>query len=274
MLQDGVLGFIGAGNMGEALIKGILGSKRLKPSNIIACDKDKKRSSHIAGSYGIEVYSSPSETVNKADIVLLAVKPQNIDEVIDEIRDSIDKETPIISIAAGVSLEHIRLRLNKSSPLIRVMPNTPALVQEGMSAICPGRGVSEGLLKYVTDLFESIGRVVVIEDERLMDAVTGLSGSGPAFVFMFLEALADGGVKMGLKRDVAELLATQTVLGSARLAIETGRHFGQLKDMVASPGGTTIAGISTLEKRGFRGIVIDAIEDATLKSIDLSRKGG
>lgn len=274
MFKGVMLGLIGVGNMGEILIKGLTQSKILSPAQILACDKDRKRLTYITNQYGVEVFSNTLEVAKKADMLLIAVKPQNLNEVLDEIRDEIAIGKLIMSIAAGVSINHISSRLIQPYPIVRIMPNTPSLVFEGMSAICPGEGVSEDALKVVVKLFDSIGRTIIIEDESLMDAVTGLSGSGPAFVFLFLEALTDGGVKMGLKRDVARLLAAQTVLGSARLAMETGRHFGELKDMVTSPAGTTIAGLSHLERKGLRGIVMDAVEKAALRAKELAKKEG
>ncbi len=273
MLKDRLIGFIGSGNMGEALIKGLISSKRLNQNQIIACDKDRERLSRISQDYNIDVFSNASELANKADIILLAVKPQNIDEVIDEINGELSEKKLLLSIAAGITTGHIAERLYASCPIVRIMPNTPALVMEGISALYPTKGVNDKDLKDTAYLFKAIGKVVIIEEESLMDAVTGLSGSGPGFVFLFMEALIDGGVKMGLKREVASLLAMQTVQGAARLAIETGRHLGELKDMVTSPGGTTIAGLSHMEKMGFKGITIDAIEKATLKSKELSKRG-
>lgn len=272
-MKGKIIGFIGAGKMGEALIKGLISSKRFGKGSIIACDKDRERLSYIASTYGVEVYTRGSEVAERSDITILAVKPQDIEDALEDIKEAMTKEKLLISIVAGASIDHITYHLVHPCPVVRVMPNTPALVMEGISAICPGGGVSSERLREVVEIFEAVGKTVIIESEALMDAVTGLSGSGPAFVFLFLEALIDGGVKMGLKRDTARILALQTVLGAARLVMETGRHPAELKDMVTSPGGTTIEGLSHMEREGLRGIVMEAIEKATKRSRELSRKG-
>lgn len=273
-MKERTLGLIGAGRMGEALIKGLLSSKKMSSiMSILACDKDKERLAYIASTYGVEVYSKASEVAGKADISILAVKPQDLEEALEEIKEELTEDKLLVSIVAGAGIDHISYHLVHPCPVVRVMPNTPALVMEGISAICPGKGTLPERVKEVVEIFNALGKTVLIEDETLMDAVTGLSGSGPAFVFLFLEALTDGGVKMGLKRDTARLLALQTVLGASKLAMETGRHFADLKDMVTSPGGTTIAGLSHMEKEGLRGIVIEAVEKATLRSREISRKG-
>lgn len=272
-MKGKILGFIGTGKMGEALIRGLLSSKRFGKGNIIACDRDRERLSHIASTYGVEVYTECFEVSERADITILAVKPQDLEDALEGIKEAMTGDKLLVSIVAGASIDHITYHLVHPCPVVRVMPNTPALVMEGVSAICPGSGVSSERLGDVINIFEAVGKTVIIESEALMDAVTGLSGSGPAFVFLFLEAMIDGGVKMGLKRDTARVLALQTLLGAARLAIETGKHPAELKDMVTSPGGTTIEGLSHMEREGLRGIVMGAIEEATKRSKELSRKG-
>jgi len=201
-------------------------------------------------------------------VIILAVKPQIMGAVLKEIASAVDDGKLLISIAAGVATKKLREHLGKAARLIRVMPNTPALVLEGVTAIARADGLKPGDLEVAQELFGAVGRVVVL-DESALDAVTGLSGSGPAYIAVAIEALADGGVKMGLDRATATLLAAQTVLGSARLILETGVHPGQLKDMVSSPGGTTIAGIAALEDGGFRRALIQAVERATLRSREL-----
>jgi len=207
------------------------------------------------------------------DVVILAVKPQIIEPVLREIAPAVTRRKLLISIAAGVSTARIRAALGKEARLIRVMPNTPALVLEGVTAIAKAEGLEPGDLDIAGEIFSAVGRVVVLGEE-LMDAVTGLSGSGPAYVALVVESLADGGVRMGLDRLTAMTLATQTVLGAARLLLETGMHPGALKDMVSSPGGTSIAGIAALEEGGIRNTFIKAVERATLRSRELGRGPG
>jgi pyrroline-5-carboxylate reductase len=265
------VGFIGGGNMGEALIKGLLGASLVPASAIHATDVRLERLKELDRQYGIQVSSSNADLVRHSDIVILAVKPQIMDSVLKEIAPAVTRKKLLISVAAGVSTAKIRTVLHKDARLIRVMPNTPALVLEGVTAIARSEGLDGGDLEMAQELFGAVGRVVVL-DEDALDAVTGLSGSGPAYVAIVIESLADGGVRMGLDRVTAMTLATQTVLGSARLIIETGTHPAQLKDMVSSPGGTTIAGITALEEGGVRRTFISAVERATLRSRELGGK--
>jgi pyrroline-5-carboxylate reductase len=264
------VGFIGAGNMGEALIKGLVASSLVPAKAIYASDVRPERLQSLEQQYGVQLLSDNGELVRQVDIVILAVKPQIMTPVIRQIAAAVTRRTLLISIAAGVSTATIRAALGKDARLIRVMPNTPALVLEGVTAIARAEGLEPGDLDTASEIFGVVGRAVVL-DEGLMDAVTGLSGSGPAYVAIVIEALADGGVKMGLDRATAMMLATQTVLGTARLAIETGLHPGALKDMVSSPGGTTIAGIAALEEGRIRSTLIKAVEQATLRSRELGR---
>ncbi|MFQ5900291.1 MAG: pyrroline-5-carboxylate reductase [Thermodesulfobacteriota bacterium] len=273
MLKNKSIGFIGAGNMGEALIKGLLASKKVAPDRIIAGDPGKDRLSYMAEHYKINVVSENIEVVQRADIIILAVKPDMVKNVLEEVGDDLARDKLLISIAAGITTDSIINHLSHPCPVARVMPNTPALVLEGISAVFLRDKNNTDLNEAVLNIFNSIGKTVIIEDERLMDVVTGLSGSGPAFVFLFIEALTDGGVKMGLKKETASLLAIQTVMGSAKLALESGRHTGELKDMVTSPGGTTIAGLHVMEKRGVRGALMEVVEKATMRSRELSEKG-
>jgi pyrroline-5-carboxylate reductase len=204
----------------------------------------------------------------KADVLVLCVKPQVIDKVLGEIGGDVRKDTLVISMAAGVPIEAIEARLPPGARVVRVMPNMPATVQAGATGIAAGAHAHEGDLAVARELFESVGKVVTLEEAQL-DAVTGMSGSGPAYVMVIIEALADGGVKVGLHRDTALLLAAQTVFGSAKLLLETGEHPGRLKDMVTSPGGTAIAGLHTLESGALRKTLIDAVEAATRRSAEL-----
>ena len=269
MIKDKV-GFIGAGNMGEALMKGILEAKLLSSQNVYASDIRETRLKQLQKAYGIKTLKDNKNLVSQANIILLAVKPQNMEEVLSEIAPAIEKKHLIISIAAGITTSYISRHLKDKIPVIRIMPNTPALIQEGASALAMGKHVKESDLKTAQRLFESVGKTVVV-DESLMDAVTGLSGSGPAYVFLFIEALADAGVKMGLPRSIALLLSTQTCLGAAKMVSETGEHPAKLKDMVTSPGGTTISGLHSLEAGGLRTTIMDAVEAATRRSKELGQ---
>lgn len=266
------IGFLGGGNMGEALVRGLLKTGLIPPEAIFVSDVRLQRLEQLGALYGVHTLSDNRLLVKRTDVVVLAVKPQIMAEVLAEIAPAITPERLVISIAAGVSTAVLRAHLPPGIRLIRVMPNTPALVLEGATAIARADGLGPGDLEVAQEIFSAVGKVVVLEEE-LMDAVTGLSGSGPAYVALVIEALADGGVKMGLDRATAMTLAAQTVLGAARLLIETGAHPGQLKDMVTSPGGTAIAGIHTLEVGGLRRTLINAVERATLRSRELGRGG-
>jgi pyrroline-5-carboxylate reductase len=260
--------FLGTGNMGEALIRGLTQTGLVPAGSITASDARVDHLGQIAKRYGIRAVGDNAALVSGADVIILAVKPQIMAAVLKEIASAVDEGKLLVSIAAGVATTKLRQQLGRSARLIRVMPNTPALVLEGVTAIARAEGLRPGDLEAAQELFAAVGKVVVL-DESALDAVTGLSGSGPAYVAIAIEALADGGVKMGLDRATATLLAAQTVLGSARLILETGVHPGQLKDMVSSPGGTTIAGIAALEDGGFRRTLMQAVERATLRSREL-----
>ena len=264
------IGFVGSGAMGEALMKGIVEANLVAADAVLAFDVRADRLAELGQRYGIRPAKSNAEVVRGADVVILAVKPQIMVSVLNDIRTALGRRNLVISIAAGVSTARLRETLGAAARLIRVMPNTPALVLEGVTAIAKGQGLEAGDLETAEELFRAVGKVVVL-DEELMDAVTGLSGSGPAYVAIVIEALADGGVKMGLDRATAMTLATQTVLGAARLLTQTGLHPGALKDMVSSPGGTTIAGIAALEEGGIRTTLIKAVERATQRSRELGR---
>jgi pyrroline-5-carboxylate reductase len=264
------VGFVGSGNMGEALIRGLVAANVVPAEAVWASDVRGERLAELGVKYGIRQANDNSELVRQVDVVILAVKPQIMAAVLREIAPALTRRKLVISLAAGVSTARIRSALGREVRLIRVMPNTPALVLEGATAIARADGLEPDDLDTASEIFSAVGRVVVLEEE-LMDAVTGLSGSGPAYVALVLESLADGGVKMGLDRITAMTLATQTVLGAAKLILETGMHPGALKDMVSSPGGTSIAGISALEEGGIRTTFIKAVERATQRSRELGQ---
>lgn len=264
-LADTKLGFIGVGNMGSAIIRGLVGGGHVPRENLVFSDPDPARQTQMAG-LGVEAALDNAEVMH-SPVVVLAVKPQILPAVLAGVKEFARPWHLIISIAAGVSLKVLEETF-PASRVIRVMPNAPTLVSAGMAALAPGRGVTPDDLALALELFQAVGQAVVVE-EKLMDAVTGLSGSGPAFVAVFIEALADGGVKMGLPRPLAHTMAVQTVLGTAKLCLEEDLHPGRLKDMVTSPGGTTIAGIHALESGGFRGLVMDAVSAAAVRSKEL-----
>jgi len=270
-MENKKIGFVGAGNMAGALIKGLLHSGTVTAAQIQASDVRDERLAELAQAHGITTTKDNAKLAAWADVVVLAVKPQVIDKVLLPIGQALRPNALVISIAAGVPIESIEARLPAKARVIRTMPNTAAIALAGATAIAPGVHASEEDLLVARRLFEATGRVVVL-DETLLDAVTGLSGSGPAYVMLIIEALADGGVKVGLHRETALLLAAQTVYGSAKLLLETGEHPGRLKDMVTSPGGTAIAGLHTLEAGGLRTTLINAVENATRRSIELGEK--
>lgn len=261
--------FVGGGQMAEALIGGMLAVKLCEPELIRVSDPIADRLDIFKKKYGVLTGGSNREIAAWGDIVVLAVKPQVLEGVLKEVGAELAKAL-VVSIVAGVPISRITDICGRGTRVIRAMPNTPAMVKQGMTALAIGDGAQEKDVTLVRSLFESVGKVVPVE-ERLMDAVTGLSGSGPAYVFLAIEALADGGVKMGVPRAIAEVLAAQTVLGAAQMVLETGQHPARLKDQVASPGGTTIAGLHRLEQGGLRATLIDAVEAATKRSQELGR---
>lgn len=260
------VGFIGAGNMGEAMIKGLLG-RGFKGTDIVAFDVDGKKLDRIAKSYKIKKAAKLTDAL-AVDAAVVAVKPQSMDGLLAELAAA-PKLPLLISIAAGVRVSRFRKVLPKSR-VVRAMPNTPALVGEGVSGWFAGPGCQKRDLDLADSILTSFGAAYRVTDERLLDAVTGLSGSGPAFVFVMIEAMADAGVLCGLPRALALQLAARTVAGAGRMVIETGEHPAALKDKVASPGGTTIAGLAELEDEGFRGAVIEAVAAAAERSFELS----
>ena len=264
------IAMIGSGQMGEALIGGWLAAKIVPPEAIAATDASAERRDLMKRRFGVRTGSDNRDAVSWADVVVLAVKPQILDEVMKGLSSALAGKL-VLSIAAGVTIAHLAKLAPKGARIVRAMPNTPVLVRDGVSALSFGVGVTEKDQQLARRLFEAVGRAVVVE-ERLMDAVTGLSGSGPAYGFLAIEALADGGVKMGLPRTVADLLAAQTVLGAARMVLDTGEHPAKLKNNVASPGGTTIAGLHRLELGGLRATLMAAVEAAAKRSEELGRE--
>ena len=264
------VGFIGAGNMGEALIKGILDAQVCVPEDVYASDIAELKLKKLEKTYGIGTFMENTKLASQVDIMVLAVKPQNVEEVLDELAPVVERKHLIISVLAGVPTSYLAARFSAAPPIIRVMPNAPSLIGAGVAALTRGAQATEDDLKKAQALFGAVGKTVVVE-EGLMDAVTGLSGSGPAYVFLFIEALADAGVKMGLPRSVALTLSTQTCLGAAKMVLETGEHPAKLRDIVTSPGGTTISGLHALEAGGLRTSIMDGVEAATKRSKELGR---
>lgn len=266
------VGFIGLGNMACAMIGGMLEKGVVQPGEIIGSARTKKTLEMAQNKYGITTTPDNEEVAKEADILFLAVKPIVFPEVIEEIKDVVRGETIIVSIAAGRDLAYLRETFGRPSlKLIRCMPNTPALVMAGCTGVCPGQRVTDGDIDKVMKLLRSFGTASVIP-ERLMDVVIGVSGSSPAYVFLFIEAMADAAVAGGMPRKQAYEFAAQAVMGSAKMVLETGMHPGQLKDMVCSPGGTTIDAVKVLEEKGFRAAVIDAVEACIEKSKDMAKK--
>jgi pyrroline-5-carboxylate reductase len=265
------IAFLGSGNMAEALVKGLLRAHVAEPGEIVCSDRREERGPELTQRYGVRFTRSNRDAVERSDIVILSVKPQVMNKLLDEIAPALDQRKLVISIAAGVPIAAIERRVGHGVRIVRTMPNTPALVGAGATALSGGEHATEDDLRQARALFDAIGKTVEV-DETLLDAVTGLSGSGPAYIFLVIEALSDAGVKVGLPRATAQELAAQTVLGSAKLLIETGEHPGRLKDQVTSPGGTAIAGLHTLEAGGLRTTLMNAVEAATNRSRELGAK--
>jgi pyrroline-5-carboxylate reductase len=265
------LAFLGGGNMAEALIRGLLRAKTSEPSQISVTGKRAERLEELQRQYGVTTLKDNVRAAASAEVVVLAVKPQAMNVLLDEVAPAIGANHLVISVAAGVPIAAMERKLGPTSRIVRAMPNTPALVGQGACAIAAGKHATASDVEVAKSIFDAVGLTVVTE-EVLLDAVTGLSGSGPAYLFLVIEALADAGVKVGLPRRTAQALAAQTVAGSARLLIETGIHPGQLKDQVTSPGGTAIAGLHTLEAGGLRTTLINAVEAATQRAKELGQE--
>ncbi|MHB8810072.1 MAG: pyrroline-5-carboxylate reductase [Desulfobulbaceae bacterium] len=264
------IGFIGGGQMAEALIKGILNAGLAGPERIMVVEPDAGRQEYLRQAYSVQIAGDGASLAAASRIVILAVKPQVMGKVLAQYRGQITGQHLVISIAAGITIGALTAGLGEEVRIIRVMPNTPALVLAGASALAPNRTANAEDLAMAKQIFSAIGTCVEVR-EPLLDAVTGLSGSGPGYVFAFIEAMVDGGVLAGLPRPVAEQLVLQTVLGSAKLALETGEHPAVLKGRVTSPGGTTITGLQVLEQSGFRGTVMAAVQAAAERSRELGQ---
>jgi pyrroline-5-carboxylate reductase len=271
MAEAHTLAVIGAGNMGGAFVRRVVRVGAVAAAQIVIADADSARAKALADETGVRLAKDNAEAATAAEYILVVVKPGVVPSVLKDIASVLRAEQTVVSFAAGVTLGKMRGALGELAPaLVRVMPNTPALVGEGISAVA-APGVARERVTKLVGVLEAAGQVVEVE-EKLMDAVTGLSGSGPAFVFVLIEALADGGVAAGLPRPIAHQLAVQTVAGAAKLVQETGQHPGALKDAVASPGGTTIAGLAELERGGFRGLVATAVRASAARARELSRE--
>ena len=269
--MDKIIGFIGgSGNMGSAIIGGILKAQLVPSNHIIATAVNMAKLEALKEKYGVAISNNNLEAARKADILFLAVKPNMYAQVIEEIKDEVKEETVIVAIAAGKDIATIEGLFGKKVKVVRSMPNTPALVGEAMSAICHNDLVTKEELEDVKAIFNSIGKAEIV-GEYLMDAVTGVSGSSPAYVYMFIEAMADAAVLGGMPRNLAYEFAAQSVLGAAKMVLETGMHPGALKDMVTSPAGTTIEAIAELERKGMRSAVISAVDKCITKSKAMSK---
>lgn len=271
-MEELKVGIIGVGNMGLALMRGMLDSGLIKPQNLWITNRRKKRSETIAADYGVQIAQSNSDCAKRADVVLLAVKPQLFPKVLAEVGPSIDDQL-VVSVAAGISIAQMEAAFPANARVIRAMPNTPALIKQAATAIASGAHATEEDMERAETIFSKIGIVRTVEEYQL-DAITGLCGSGPAYIFLIIEAFADAGVKVGLSREIATELAVQTLQGSARLLQETREHPGKLKDQVTSPGGTAIAGLHTLEEGGLRTTIMNAVEAATLRARELGKVSG
>lgn len=263
------LAIIGTGAMGQALCRGLISAGVYSAREIVAADVDKDRLTAFSEAVGVETAGNV-EAASSSSIIIVAVKPMVVPAVLEEMSGYISAEQMVISIAAGVTIQQIGAKLRSGVPVIRAMPNTPCLVGAGAIAISRGKDAGDNHVERALNIFGAVGKVIEVP-ERLMDAITGLSGSGPAYIYTVIESLADAGVLSGLTRAQASMLAAQTVFGAAKMVIETGRHTAELRDAVASPGGTTIAGIAALERNAFRASLIDAVEAATMRSKELSQ---
>jgi pyrroline-5-carboxylate reductase len=270
MAIDKKIAFLGSGNMAEALIMGLVASGTANQSSILISDISAERTEYLKKTFGIAIKRNNVDAAREADIVILSVKPQVMEKILAEISSVIDGKKLVISIAAGVPIAKIEKALKEGVHVVRVMPNTPALVLAGAAAVSGGKHATTEDVALAQSIFISVGRAVIVE-ERLLDAVTGISGSGPAYMFLILDALSDAGVKAGLPRPLALELAAQTMYGAAKMVLETKEHPGKLRDMVTSPGGTTIEGLHALEKGKLRATLMNAVEAATARSKELGK---
>jgi pyrroline-5-carboxylate reductase len=270
MFSDENIGFIGGGNMGEALVRGLIAASLFSSEKISVYDADQTRTDYLEKVYGIKGRRSIGEIAEICGIIVLAVKPQVMLQVLHTLRSHLSKKPLVISIAAGISLSTLEGSLPEGTPVIRVMPNATALVQKSASALSRGKSVSDQQMQMGMSLFNAIGKAVQVE-EKLMNAVTGLSGSAPAYILLVIEALIDAGVHTGLPRDTARELVVQTVIGTSTMLEITKKHPAELKDMITSPGGTTIHGLQVLELRSVRGALMECVEVAVKRSAELGK---
>ncbi len=270
MTDDGKLGFIGAGNMASALIKGLIQSDVYHPDQLLVSDTRREALDAIFSQYGVQSCATNNALADKSDIIVLSIKPQNMRQVLEGIKQSIRDDHLIISIAAGIPLEMIHAAVERDCPLIRVMPNTPALVQQGASALTAGKSTTPEHMALAKSIFSAVGETVEVE-EKMMDAVTALSGSGPGYIFRMMECMVQAGIAMGMSRETALGLVIQTFLGAAQLAKESDRSLAELREMVSSPGGTTAAGLAILNEMGLRDIIIKACQTACRRSVELGK---
>jgi pyrroline-5-carboxylate reductase len=265
------IGFFGAGNMGEALIRGILSAKLLPPKSLVVRDLRTDRVREMADRYGVTAAKDPKELLGRCETVVIAVKPQTVPELLRSLSPAAVRGKLVLSIAAGIPIRTFLAALGEKAAVVRAMPNTPAQVLMGSTGLCFSPAVTKPQKEWTMRIFAAVGTAVEFPREELLDVVTALSGSGPAYAFLFIEALADGAVRAGMTREDALLLAASTVEGAARMVRETGAHPGALKDLVTSPGGTTAAGLAALERGAFRGTVLDAVDAAWKRCRELSR---
>lgn len=268
--MDKNIGFIGSGNMAQAMIGGIVKSELTPAKNIMASNRSHEILKSVEEKFGILTTVSNKEVAQFADILFLSVKPDKYEHVIEEIKDCIKDEVIIITIAAGISIKAVEVNFGRKLKVVRTMPNTPSLVGEGMTAICFNEMINEEEIDLLVKIFESFGKAEII-DEKFIDVIPSISGSSPAYVYMFIEALAEGGVLGGLSWKQSYNLAAQAVLGAAKMVLETGEHPAELRDKVCSPGGATIASVYSLEKNNFKGTVIEAMERCTAKVTEMSQ---
>lgn len=269
--ENDKIGFIGAGNMAEAIIKGLIKSGLYNPDRIAASDNDTVKLKNKSETYGIRAYDSNRELVQASNVIVLSVKPQILRGVLNEIAGYLTHDHLVISIAAGITVSLIQDFIGKDNPIIRVMPNTPALIQRGISALARGGAATEEHMNKAQEIFNAVGKTVIV-DEGMMDAVTALSGSGPGFVFRIMEAFVEAGEKLGFDRDTALMLVKQTFLGASHLADESDSFLSKLREMVTSPGGTTAAGLSVFEEKGLSEVIRSGLKAARDRSVELGKK--
>ena len=265
------LGVLGTGNMGSALIRGICSKKLIAPEDIFIYDIDTSKMTILRDQYDIQLAKDEADLILKVDILIIALKPQIIPDIFSKYGSIVQENQIVISIAAGYTISSLKALFKNARCIIRVMPNTPGMIGAGISAYCSEDPLPKEIINTIETILSAFGEVIEV-NEKLMDVVTGLSGSGPAYFFLIIDALADGGVKMGLSKAQALRLAAQTMIGAAKMVLELNKHPAELKDMVSSPGGTTIAGLHALEKGNIRACLINAVEAATLRSMELGKK--